>query len=262
MKRWALAFATLFGIVVPIAWLILASLRPEAELFDGRVLPSAITFQHYAEVLSRRELRGPLSSSLWVASITAISCLALGTSAAYALGRLRFSARKNVLALLLAVSLFPPVALVSPLFLLLRDAGLLNTTLGLVLPYVSFALPLTVWLLTGFFRELPSSLEDAARLDGASRWQAFRWVLLPAVMPGLAAAGIVTFVFCWNELLLASAFTFTPEHQTLPVALTLLRGRHQVPWGQVLAASVGATLPVVVLVLALERRITRALTGG
>ncbi len=262
MKRVAAVLAVALGVALPVVWLVLASLRPEAELFAGRILPRGLTFEHYRVVFGERGLMQPLGSSLAVAGLTTALCVVIGTSAAYALGRLRFSARRVVLGLLLAVSLFPPVALVSPLFVVLRDLRLLDTTLGLVLPYVSFALPLCVWLLTGFFRELPTALEDAARLDGASRWQAFRWVLLPLLMPGIAAAAIVTFVFCWNEFLFASAFTFTSEHQTLPVALALLRGRHQVPWGQVLAASVVATLPVVLVVLSLERRITRALTGG
>ena len=216
MKRISAILVVVIGIALPVVWLVLASVRPEAELFAGRVLPHELTLEHYVAVFRERDLLKPLSSSLAVSGLTTVLCVSTATSAAYALGRLQFSARRVVLAVLLAVSLFPPVALVSPLFVGLRNLHLLDTTLGLVLPYVSFALPLCVWLLTGFFRELPVALEEAARLDGANRWQAFRWVLLPLLMPGIVATAIVTFVFCWNEFLFASAFTFTPEHQRSP----------------------------------------------
>jgi ABC-type glycerol-3-phosphate transport system permease component len=151
---------------------------------------------------------------------------------------------------------------VSPLYLLLRAFGLINTYPGLILPYLTFAMPLTVWLLVGFFRQLPADLEEAALVDGASRWQSFTRVLLPLAVPGLATTAILTFIYCWNEFLFALSFTLGPERQTVPVAIALFRGRYQVPWGQVLAAAVVATAPVAVLVLAFQRRIVQGLTAG
>lgn len=157
---------------------------------------------------------------------------------------------------------WPQVAVVSPLYLVLRTLGLIHTYPGLVLPYLTFAMPLTVWLLTGFFRQLPRELEDAARVDGASPLRVFVSIILPLAAPGVATTAILTFIYCWNEFLFALSFTVGPERQTVPVAIALFRGRYQVPWGQVLAASVVASAPVVLLVLAFQRRIVRGLTAG
>jgi ABC-type glycerol-3-phosphate transport system permease component len=255
--RVALLSALGFGLGFPLVWMLLASLRPEADLFAGRW--SRLGFEHYRALFAERRFWVPISNSLWVASITTAISVAIGTSAAYALARLRFRGRDALLALLLAVSLFPPVALVSPLFLLLREIGLVDTLTGLVLPDLTFALPLTVWLMAGYFKQLPASLEEAALIDGASRLRALWSIVLPVAFPGIAASAILTFVFAWNEFMFASVFTLGPKTQTVPVALALLRGRYQVPWGQVLAAAVVGTLPVIVLVLTLARRIENSL---
>ncbi len=188
--------------------------------------------------------------------------MAIGALAAYAVARLRFRGKAAILAFILAVTMFPQISIVSPLYLLLRAFGLINTYPGLILPYLTFAMPLTVWLLVGFFRQLPADLEEAALVDGASRWQSFTRVLLPLAVPGLATTAILTFIYCWNEFLFALSFTLGPERQTVPVAIALFRGRYQVPWGQVLAAAVVATAPVAVLVLAFQRRIVQGLTAG
>ena len=150
----------------------------------------------------------------------------------------------------------------SPLYLLLRSLHLINTYPGLVLPYLTFAMPLTVWLLVGFFRQLPAELEEAAMVDGASRLRAFREVIIPLAVPGLATTAILTFVYSWNEFLFALSFTLGPERQTVPVAIALFRGQYQVPWGQILAAAIVATAPVTLLVLAFQRRIVQGLTAG
>jgi len=146
--------------------------------------------------------------------------------------------------------------------MLLRALRLINTYPGLVLPYVTFAMPLAVWLLVGFFRQLPPDLEEAAMVDGASRWQSFTRVILPLTGPGLATTAILTFIYCWNEFLFALSFTLGPERYTVPVAIALFRGQYQVPWGQVLAATVVATAPVAIVVLAFQRRIVQGLTAG
>ena len=145
---------------------------------------------------------------------------------------------------------------------MLRDLRLITTYPGLVLPYLTFAMPLAVWLLVGFFRQLPAELEEAAMVDGATRLQTLRQVVLPIAAPGLAATAILTFLYSWNEFLFALSFTLGPERQTVPVAIALFRGRYQVPWGQILAGSIVATLPVAVVVLAFQRRIVQGLTAG
>jgi ABC-type glycerol-3-phosphate transport system permease component len=247
----------------PFYWTIVASLTPEAALFNGAVLwPAHPTLGHYRALFHERDFWTPIRNSIVVAGTTTILCVSIGALAAYALARLEIRGRALVLGFILAVTMFPQIAIVSPLYMLLRAAHLIDTYPGLVLPYVTFALPLAVWLLTGFFRQLPRDLEDAAMMDGASRRQAFMKVILPIAAPGLATTAILTFIYCWNELLFALSFTLAPERQTVPVAITLFRGQYQVPWGEILAASVVATAPVALMVLAFQRRIVQGLTAG
>lgn len=254
-----LVAASAFPLYVALA----ASLGPESRLFDAPSLaPTRPTFEHYRALFAERDFWTPLRNSLVVAGATTALCVALGAPCAYALARMRFRGRDLLLAAVLAVSMFPQVAVVSPLYLVLRTLGLIHTYPGLVLPYLTFAMPLTVWLLTGFFRQLPRELEDAARVDGASPLRVFVSIILPLAAPGVATTAILTFIYCWNEFLFALSFTVGPERQTVPVAIALFRGRYQVPWGQVLAASVVASAPVVLLVLAFQRRIVRGLTAG
>jgi ABC-type glycerol-3-phosphate transport system permease component len=162
----------------------------------------------------------------------------------------------------LAVAMFPQISIVSPLFLLLRALGWIDRYPGLVLPYLSFSLPLAIWLLTGFFRQLPAEIEEAARVDGASRLRVLIEIVLPLSAPALATTAILTLLYCWNEFLFALAFTVSPERHTVPVAVALFRGQYQVPWGQVLAAAVVSTAPVALLVLAFQRRIVQGLSSG
>jgi ABC-type glycerol-3-phosphate transport system permease component len=199
---------------------------------------------------------------LIVAGTTTVFCVSLGSLCAYAVARLRFPGKSLVLALVLAVSMFPQVAIVSPLYLVLRELGLIDTYAGLVLPYLTFAMPLTIWLLVGFFRQLPPDIEEAALVDGAGRFRVLVDVIAPLSLPGIATTAILTFLYAWNEFLFALTFTVGPDHQTVPVAIALLRGRYQIPWGEILAASVVASVPVALLVLFLQRRIVSGLTAG
>jgi multiple sugar transport system ATP-binding protein len=251
------------AIVFPLYWALVASLTPESRLFKAPSLwPGSMRLDHYRALFLERGFLLPIRNSLIVAGATTGLCLLLGAPCAYALTRLTFRWKSQILGLILGATMFPPISILSPLYLLLRRLGLIDTYPGLVLPYVTFALPLAVWLLAGVFRQLPRDLEEAALVDGATRWQAFRKIVLPLATPGLAAAAILTFVYCWNEFLFALAFTLGPERQTVPVAIALFRGRYQVPWGQILAASIVATVPVVALVLAFQRRIVAGLTAG
>jgi ABC-type glycerol-3-phosphate transport system permease component len=176
------------------------------------------------------------------------------------LARLVFPGRLVLLASVLAISMFPQISIVPPLYLVLRELGLIDTYPGLIFPYLTFAMPLAIWLLFGFFRQLPPELEDAARVDGASRLGLLWHVVFPLSAPALATTAILTFIYCWNEFLFALSFTL--RHQTVPVAIALLRGQYRVPWGQVLAAAVVSTLPVAALVLVFQRRIVQGLTAG
>jgi ABC-type glycerol-3-phosphate transport system permease component len=255
------------GLVVlsafPILWMVLASLVPESRLFDARGLWNGpFVFDHYRALFSERDFLVPIRNSLIVAGTTTVFAVTLGGACAYALARLRFRGRYTILAFVLAVSMFPQISLVAPLYLLLREAGLINTYPGLVLPYLTFAMPLTIWLLVGYFRQLPADLEEAAALDGAGRLRTLVEIVAPLAWPGIATTAILTFVYCWNEFLFALSFTLGPERYTVPVAIALFRGQYQVPWGQILAAAVVATAPVILLVIFFQRRITQGLTAG
>jgi ABC-type glycerol-3-phosphate transport system permease component len=263
--RWAtlVIAALVLSAAFPFFRAVAGSLTPEAQLFEGAPLwPSPAVLDHYQALFTERAFWLPIRNSLVVAGATTLFCVTIGSLCAYALARLRFRGKALLLGVILAVSMFPQIAIVSPLFLLLRSVGLIDTYPGLILPYLTFAMPLAVWLLVGYFRQLPAELEEAAMVDGASRFRAFREVIVPLALPGLAATAILTFVYSWNEFLFALSFTLGPERQTVPVAIALFRGQYQVPWGQVLAAAIVATAPVAILVLAFQRRIVQGLTAG
>jgi ABC-type glycerol-3-phosphate transport system permease component len=255
--------AALASIALPLWLAAAASLSPEARLFEGPVwLPRELALEHYRALGSHGDFWLGLRNSLVVAGLTTALCLPIGALCAYALARLRFPGRTVLLASTMATAMFPQIAIVSPLYLLLRALGLVHTYPGLVVPYVSFALPLTIWLLVGFLRQLPAEIEQAALLDGASRWRVWLEIVTPLAAPALVATGILTFLYCWNEFLFALSFTLGPERQTMPVAIALLRGQYQIPWGTILAAAVVSTAPVAALVLAFQRRITAGLAAG
>lgn len=252
------AFLTFF--LGPFLWQALTSLWPEAEL--TRPLPTALTFENYVSVFSERPFARIVLNSLAVAAITTAFCLAIGASAAFALAKLPFPGRGALMGFALAISMFPPIATVSPLYLMLRSIGLRDQLVGLVLPYATFALPLTLWILTSFFRQIPDELYRAARVDGCTPFQAFRKVLLPLAAPGMGTTAILVFIFSWNEFLYALTFLSTPEKRTIPVAISLFASDFREPWGQIAAASVVATLPLVVLTILFQRRIVSGLTAG
>jgi ABC-type glycerol-3-phosphate transport system permease component len=263
-RRRALGTAAMVAaLLFPLYWAVVASISPEGRLLTAPTLvPRAVVLDHYRALFTTRDFWTPIRNSLVVAGLTTLLSVTLGAGCAYALARLRFRGKTALLALVLAVSMFPQISIVSPLYLVLRALGLLNTYPGLVLPYLTFAMPLTIWLLVGFFRELPAQLEEAAFMDGASRLRTLWSVILPLSAPGLATTAILTFLYSWNEFLFALSFTLGPERQTVPVAIALFRGQYQVPWGEILAGAVVATLPVAALVLAAQRRIVSGLTAG
>jgi ABC-type glycerol-3-phosphate transport system permease component len=264
--HWAFSVALLLLMLFtlfPFYWAIIASLTSEAALFSKPSLwPAHLVFDHYRALFTDRDFLTPIRNSLIVAGTTTVFCLTVGTLAAYALARLQFRGKAAIMAFILAVTMFPQISIVSPLYLLLRSLHLIDTYPGLIMPYMTFAMPLTVWVLTGSIRQIPRDLEEAAHVDGASRRQSFTKILLPLAVPSLATTGILTFIYCWNEFLFALSFTLGPERQTVPVAIALFRGQYQVPWGEILAAAVVATAPVAAMVLIFQRRIVQGLTAG
>jgi ABC-type glycerol-3-phosphate transport system permease component len=264
--RWAGTVALVLlvlGIAFPVYWTVVGSFTPESALVEtARLVPGEVTIAHYRDLFRERDFLAPIRSSLLVAGATTLFCVTIGSLCAYALARLQFRGKTAILAFILAVSMFPQITIVSPLYLVLRELHLIDTYPGLILPYVTFAMPLTVWLLVGFFRQLPRELEEAAMMDGAGRVRSFVEIVLPLAMPGLVTTAIITFIYCWNEFLFALSFTVGPERRTVPVAIALFRGQYRVPWGQILAATAIATAPVALLVLAFQRRIVRGLTAG
>lgn len=247
----------------PMYWMLISSMTPDERLFgDVSLLPARPIPDHYSALFTERQFWKPVLNSLIVAGTTTALAIVLGVPAAYAIARLRFRGQQWISAAILSISVFPQIAILSPLYLLLRAAGLIDTYPGLVLPYLTFSMPLAIWLMTAFFRQLPRDLEEAAVMDGASRLRAAVEIMLPLAAPGIATTAILTFLYAWNEFLFALSFTLGPDRQTVPVAIALFRGQYQVPWGQVLAAAVVASVPVVFVVLAFQRRIVSGLTAG
>ena len=249
--------------LAPFLWQVATSLKPEEELMAlPPLLPTHLSFAHYAAVLADGSFLRVIANSVLVAAGTTLCALAAGAPAAFALSVLEVRGRSVILASLLAVSMFPPVAIVSPLYLALAAAGLHDTLFALVLTYTTFSLPLAVWLLANTFAALPRELYVAARVDGCSALGALLRVMLPLAAPGLLAAGLLTFVFAWNEFLFALTFTATDAARTIPVAIALFPGLHEVPYGEISAAAVTVTLPVVALACLFQRRIVDGLTAG
>ena len=250
--------------VFPFYYAIVSSMKNGSELFDPGLVPPRVQFGNYLAVLGQGSFIRNIANSVFVAVVVVAVSLFIGVTAAYALGRVRFAGRKLLLLSVLGVSMFPQVAVLSGLFELIRFLGIYNSLWGLILSYLIFTLPFTVWVLTTFIRELPKELEEAAIMDGASPWIIVRRVFLPLLWPALVTTGLLAFIGAWNEFLYALTFTLSPEQRTVPVAIALLSGASQfeLPWGPIMAASVIVTIPVVALVLIFQRRIVSGLTAG
>ena len=235
---------------VPYAWQVLTSMKPEAELLRlPPLLPTRFTLEHYRVVLAESAVPRALGNSLVVAVATTGIVLALGLLAAYAIARLPVPGKAWLLLGVVAATAFPQIATVSPLYLMMRGLALRDTWTALVLAHTALGLPLVIWLLAGFIRDIPVDLEQAAALDGAARAQIIRWIVLPLVAPGAASVALLTFLLSWNEFLYAYTFSATEASRTVPVALALFPGVFEVPWGDIAAASILASLPPVIIVL-------------
>ncbi len=249
--------------IAPFLWQIVTSLKPDGELTRlPPILPVHPTLNHYAEVFRTTSFVRIIANSAVVATLSMLLSIGVGSPAAFGLAKLRVRLKSLILLFLLSASMFPPIATVSPLYLVIRALGLRDTWGALIVTYTSFSLPLSVWIQTHFFREIPDELYLASRIDGCSSLQSFLRIMLPLAGPGILTAAILVFIFSWNEFLFALTFTATPNSRTIPVAIALFPGLHEVPWGEIAAASVIVTIPLVVLVLMFQRRIVDGLTAG
>ncbi len=247
----------------PLLWQLATSLKPDHEL---AVIPPYVsvnpTLRHYVSVFTGYPFARIMLNSAAVASaVTALSLL-IGSLCAYGLAKLRVFQKSLILVFVLSVSMFPPVATISPLFLIIRATGLRDTLFALILTYTSFSLPLSIWVLTNFFISIPDELCRAARIDGCRPLQIYYRIMLPLSLPALFSTAILVFIFSWNEFLFALTFTSTASSRTIPVAIALFPGLHEIPWGDIAAASIIVTIPLVAMVFAFQRRIVEGLTTG
>ena len=258
------ALVLLFALL-PVVWIISLSLKQPGDVTDGRVLPSAWSLDNYSAIFDADSPFLPaLRNSFGIAAIATVIAVVIASMAAYAIARLNFPGKFLILGSALMIAMFPPISIVGPLFNMWRNLGLYDTWPGLIIPYLSFALPLAIYTLTTFFREIPWELEQAAQIDGATPFQAFTKVIVPLAAPGVATTSILVFIFCWNDFLFASALTSTSAAQTVPAALAQFPGASQfnAPYGSIAAAAVIVTIPIIILVLFFQRRIVAGLTAG
>ncbi|MCG8596033.1 MAG: carbohydrate ABC transporter permease [Kiloniellales bacterium] len=258
-----LAAIVLFA-VFPFYYAILSSLKVGSELFSVDYFPFNWNWENYAAVFREQPFARNILNSVAVAFAVVALSLFLGLTGAYALGRVKFRGRGTLLLTILGVSMFPQVAVLSGMFEMIRLFGLYNDLLGLILANMILTLPFTVWVLTTFMRELPVELEEAALVDGASPWVVVTQVFMPLMWPAMVTTGLLAFIAAWNEFLFALTFTLTNDQRTVPVAIALITGasQHELPWGNIMAASVIVTLPIIVLVLIFQRKIVSGLTAG
>jgi multiple sugar transport system permease protein len=250
--------------VGPFLWQMSTSLQLDRELVSGspKLVPDPITFEHFVNIFAGKSLHRYLLNSVIVAFSTTFLCLLFGSVAAYALARLDIRGRFGILGFILAVSMFPQIAIVAPLYVLASDLGWLDTYRVLIVVYLALGLPLVIWVLFGYFRSIPLTIDEAARIDGAKPLRIFFQIILPMSLPAVVTTGLLCFIAAWNEFMFALAFTSDINHQTVPVGIANFTGLHYVPWGDIAAASVVVTLPLVLLVLVFERHIISGLTGG
>ena len=250
--------------VFPFYYAILTSFKSGTDIFRVTYWPVSFSWENYTAVLNQGSFPRNLLNSVFVASVTVILALFLAVTAAFALSRVRFQGRGFLLMVILAVSMFPQIAVLAGLFEVIRALGIYNTPWALIFSYTIFTLPFTVWVLTTFMRDLPIEIEEAAIVDGATPWVIITRVFMPLMWPALVTTGLLAFIGAWNEFLFALTFTSSNDTRTVPVAIALLSGgsQYEIPWGIIMAASVIVTVPLVFLVLVFQRKIVSGLTAG
>jgi multiple sugar transport system permease protein len=250
--------------LVPVLWILSLSLKPTSTVKDGKLIPSSLTLDNYRGIFRGNFFSSALINSVGIGVITTVIAVVIGAMAAYAVARLEFPGKRLLIGVVLLISMFPAISLVTPLFNIERRVGLFDTWPGLIIPYITFALPLAIYTLSAFFREIPWDLEKAAKIDGATPAQAFRKVIAPLAAPGIVTTAILVFIFAWNDLLLALSLTATDAAITAPVAIANFTGSSQFeePTGSIAAGAMVITVPIIVFVLVFQRRIVAGLTSG
>jgi multiple sugar transport system permease protein len=258
------AFFVVVYAIVPILWILSLSLKPPADVTDGAIIPKHFSWVNYSTIFNTGVFVRPLINSIGIALIATFIAVVLATLTAYAIARLNFPGKKLVLSMALAIAMFPPISIVGPLFNMWRSLGLYDTWIGLIIPYMTFALPMAIWTLSAFFRQIPWDLEQAAAVDGASPFQAFRKVIVPLAAPGVFTSAILVFFFCWNDFVFSITLTSTNSSRTVPAALNFFTGSSQFsqPTGAIAAAAIVVTIPIIIVVLIFQRRIVAGLTSG
>ncbi|MBN2564709.1 MAG: carbohydrate ABC transporter permease [Candidatus Eisenbacteria bacterium] len=261
---WGARAAVVLVCLIPLYWIVNVALSSPTALYKKPLdyFPNPPVADNFGAVFEVNQFPRNVLNSFVIATLTTLLTLALGAPAAYALARLRVRFRNAILALFLGIAIFPAIGMIGPLYVAMARIGLINRYPALVLPYTLLSLPLAVWILTHFFSTLPTSLEDAAMVDGCTPAQAFARIILPLAAPGVFTAAVLIFIFSWNEFLFALILTSSPESRTVPVALALFAGLHELPWATIAAATVISVLPVLVLVAMFQRRIVEGLTTG
>jgi multiple sugar transport system permease protein len=261
---WVGVILTLLFCLFPFYWMINTSLKTGSELATGHLFPHHPSLDNYSSIFKNGDFTTALGTSAIDAGAATLIALTIGSFAAYALARLNFPRKFLILAIILSISTFPPIAIAAPLFKLWTDIGLYNTYLGLILPFLTFILPLTIYILTSFFSDIPKDLEEAALVDGATRFQAFRKIVLPLAAPGMVTAGLLAFIFAWNEFLLSITLTSSASRRPVSAAIAFFTGsqQFQIPLGTIAAATVTITVPLIVLVVIFQKRIVAGLTAG
>ena len=261
---WSIAIlVVLFYALIPVVWIASLSLKTPEEVGDKKFF-SGFSFDNYDVVFSDDTFIAALINSIGIAGIATVISIVLAAMTAYATSRLDFTGKTLILSGALAVAMFPPISIVGSLFDMWRAIGIYDTWPGLIIPYMTFTLPLAIYTLSAFFREIPWELEQAAAVDGATPMQAFRKVIVPLAAPGVFTAAILVFIFAWNDFIFANTLTSTDNARTVPAALAFFTGASQFeqPIGAIAAASVVVTIPIIVMVLIFQRRIVAGLTAG
>jgi multiple sugar transport system permease protein len=261
---WLAVVAIVIFCLFPFYWLLNISLKTGPDLSSADLVPPSPSLANYESIFQNDDFIRALRNSAIVAFVTTLLALVFGSFCAYALARLKFKGKFFILGAVLSITTFPAIAIAAPIFKLWTDIELFNTLPGLIIPYITFTLPLAIYILTSFFKEIPKDLEEAALVDGATNFQAFYKVVIPLAAPGLATAGILTFIFAWNEFLLAVTLTSSPTARTVPAAIAFFTGSTQFeqPIGTISAASVVISVPLILMVLFFQKRIVAGLTAG
>jgi trehalose/maltose transport system permease protein len=248
----------------PVFWIAMLSFKSPQTISDGRLIPKDWSTENYSQIFKQSIFTDALRNSIGIALIATLIAVVLASMAAYAIARLDFPGKTLILTMALAIAMFPPISIVGPLYNMWRNLGLFDTWPGLIIPYMTFTLPLAIYTLSAFFREIPWELEQAAQIDGATPWQAFTKVIAPLAAPGVFTTAILVFIFAWNDFVFAVSLTSTSAAQTVPAAISAFPGasQFQQPTGSIAAAAVVVTVPIIIMVLFFQRRIVAGLTAG